>query len=67
MSDFKHKENNVTHFKNDYKEKDTQPDMKGKFTNENGEEKSIAGWWKKSSKGDDFLHIALSDIYVKED
>ena len=66
MPDFKHKEGNGSLFKNDYKQKETQPDMKGKATLENGEIVDVAGWWNEGKSGQ-YLSISISAEYVKEE
>jgi len=60
MSEFKHKEGNGSLFKNDRKEKDTHPDMRGTI-NIGGEIKSIAAWTKEGKKGK-FLSVKISDM-----
>ena len=67
MPDFIHKKGNGSLFKNDYKEKETQPDMKGKATLKNGEKVDVAGWWKEGATGTKYLSISISEEYVKED
>ena len=41
MSTYKHKEGRGSLFKNSYKEKDTQPDLRGTMTDLNGKEFEI--------------------------
>ena len=68
MSDqFKHKEGNGSLWNNENKENDNQPDMKGKVTLPDGEEKALAGWWNESQKGDKYISVQISDVYVKEE
>tara|TARA_Y100000310_G_scaffold94930_1_gene92746 strand:- start:68 stop:340 length:273 start_codon:yes stop_codon:yes gene_type:complete len=67
MSPFKHKEGNGSLWNNENKENDNQPDMRGKVTLPDGEEKSMAGWWNESQKGDKYLSVSISDMPVKAD
>jgi len=68
MSDqFKHKEGSGSLWNNENKENDKQPDMRGKVTLPDGEEKSLAGWWNESQKGGRYLSVKISDVYVKEE
>lgn len=53
-------------FINTYKEKDTQPDYKGKI-NVEGIEKEIAIWHKFSKNNKEMWQIKVSDPYVKPD
>ena len=41
---YKHKEGRGSLFKNSYKEKDTQPDLKGTMTDLDGKEFEISAW-----------------------
>ena len=47
-------------FKNERKEKDSQPSMTGKLTDENGKEWRLAAWTKEGRKGK-FLSLKLSE------
>ena len=69
MSDnkYKHPEGRATLFVNKYKEKETQPDMKGTMTDLNGNEFEIAGWKGKTQNGEDKISIQVSKPYVKND
>ncbi len=51
-------------FKNDYKEKETHPDYKGKI-NVDGTDKDIALWVKEGKKGK-FFSVAISEPYKKQ-
>lgn len=63
---FKHKPGNGTLFKNQYKEKETQPDFNGTIVLQDGTEKQIAGWRKEGANGP-FISLSISDPYVKEE
>lgn len=52
-------------FKNDYKQKETQPDYKGKALID-GKEKEIALWLRESKGGVKYFSIVFSEPYVKE-
>ena len=69
MSDnkYKHPEGRATLFVNKYKEKETQPDMKGTMTDLDGNEFEIAGWKGKTQNGEDKISIQVSKPYVKND
>jgi len=47
-------------FKNENKEHDKQPDMRGSFTDSNGNEYWLAAWSKVSKKGAKFLSIVAT-------
>jgi uncharacterized protein (DUF736 family) len=65
MSEQKYDETNRgAIFKNDYKQKDTQPDYKGKI-NVDGVEKEISLWVKTSKDGKSFFSASISEPYVK--
>jgi uncharacterized protein (DUF736 family) len=49
-------------FKNDRKEKETQPDLKGKVMLPNGEVRWVSAWKKKTASGDTWLSLALGDL-----
>ena len=66
MSDFKQKPGFGSIFKNSYKDKDTQPDYKGKIMLQDGTEQQIALWIKDGANGK-FFSASLSDVYVKPD
>jgi len=51
-------------FKNDFKEKDTQPDYKGKI-NIDGKTKEIALWVNKPEGKKSYFSVMVSDEYVK--
>ena len=48
-------------FKNDYKERDNQPDYKGPFTGPNGEPLEIAAWLRESKGGKKYMSVAISE------
>lgn len=66
MSDFKHKNGSGSIFKNNYKDKDTHPDYKGKIVLQDGTEQDIALWIKDTATGGKFFSAAISNPYVKE-
>ena len=65
MSEQKYDETNRgAIFKNDYKQKDTHPDYRGKI-NVDGVEKEISLWVKTSKEGKSFFSASISEPYVK--
>jgi len=62
---YKHKEGRGSLFKNSYKEKDTQPDLKGTMTDLDGKEFEISAWEGTTQAGDFKLSIQVSTPYVK--
>jgi len=66
MANYEHKAGNGSIFKNQYKEKETQPDYKGSIKLQDGADKELAAWVKQDKNGDSFLSITISDPYVKE-
>ena len=69
MSDnkYKHPEGRATLFVNKYKEKETQPDLKGTMTDLDGNEYEIAGWKGKTQNDEDKISIQVSKPYVKDE
>jgi len=59
---YEQKDNSGAIFKNDKKEKDTQPDYKGKCVID-GVEKQISLWVKKSKSGMTYMSAAFQDPY----
>jgi uncharacterized protein (DUF736 family) len=57
------KTNSGAMFKNDRKEKETQPDFKGKV-NVNGMEMEIAGWKRQSQNGTAYISLVFKEPYV---
>lgn len=49
-------------FKNDRKEKETHPDLKGKVMLPNGEVRWISGWKKQTTAGDTWVSLAIGDL-----
>lgn len=49
-------------FKNDRKEKETQPDLRGKIMLPNGEVRWVSAWKKKTSAGENWLSLAIGDL-----
>ena len=64
---YKHKEGRGSLFKNNYKEKDNQPDYKGTMTDLKGNEYEISAWNGTTQAGDFKMSIQMSEPYVKED
>ena len=62
-----HKEGSGSLFKNSYKEKENQPDLKGTMTGLDGKEYEVAGWYGKTQAGDDKLSLKQSLPYKKEE
>ena len=67
MSTYKHKEGRGSLFKNSYKEKDTQPDLRGTLTDLNGKEFEISAWEGKTQAGDYKLSVQVSEPYKKSE
>ena len=65
MTDFKHKDNSGSIFKNDKKEKETQPDYSGTI-NVQGKEWQISLWIKEGKKGK-YFSAAIKEPYKKEE
>ena len=65
MSTYKHKEGRGSLFKNAYKEKDTQPDLRGTMTDLSGKEFEISAWEGQTQAGDFKLSIQVSEPYKK--
>jgi hypothetical protein len=63
---FKHKPGNGSLFKNNYKEKEQQPDFQGSIVLQDGTEQQIAGWKKEGANGP-FISLSISDPYEKKD
>lgn len=59
------KQNSGAIFKNNKKEKETQPDYNGTI-NWKGEDISVAMWIKKSKLGTSYFSVALKEPYKKE-
>jgi len=53
-------------FKNDKKEKDNQPDYKGRITVD-GEERWLAAWVKEAKSGSKFMSLAVTPMDPPED
>jgi len=62
-----HKEGRGSLFKNNFKEKDTQPDLKGTMKGLDGKEYEVAAWYGKTKAGDDMISFEQSLPYEKED
>lgn len=48
-------------FKNEYKERDNQPDYKGPFTGPNGEPLEIAAWLRESKGGKKYMSVVIGE------
>jgi len=59
------KDNTGAIFKNDYKEKETQPDYKGKAMVD-GKEKEVALWLNESKNGKKYFSVKFSEPYQAE-
>ena len=59
------KDNSGAIFKNDYKEKETQPDYKGKAMID-GKEKEVAMWLNESKTGIKYFSVKFSEPYQAE-
>ena len=64
MTDFKHKENSGSIFRNDKKVKETQPDYSGTI-NVAGKEVQISLWIKEGKKGK-YFSAAIKEPYKKD-
>jgi uncharacterized protein (DUF736 family) len=67
MADYEHKPGNGSIFKNQYKEKNGQPDYRGSIKLQDGADKELAAWVKQDKNGNSFLSLSISDPYVKQD
>jgi len=65
MPDYNHENKGVAFF-NDKKEKDNQPDYKGKG-NFNGVDFELALWQRESKDGKEYFSISFSKPYVKQE
>lgn len=50
-------------FTNTYKDKDTQPDYKGRGEYPDGKPFDIAGWIKKDKNGNDYISFVIQEPY----
>ena len=60
MAGYEHKDNSGSLFRNDRKEKDTQPDYKGSCM-VNGVKMEMAAWIKESANGSKFMSFKFSE------
>jgi uncharacterized protein (DUF736 family) len=67
MSGFQHKPGSGSLFKNDRKEKENQPDYKGRGILESGEEFEIAAWLRDSANGQKFMSLKIGKPQPKQD
>lgn len=58
-------ENKGVIFKNNYKEKETQPDYKGKI-NVDGKEKEIALWVAEDKNGSKYFQAKIQEVWDKD-
>jgi len=49
-------------FKNDKKEKESQPNLKGKVMLPNGEVRWVSAWTKKTKAGEPWISFAIGDV-----
>ena len=61
MSDYTPKPGTFSLWKNDYKEKETQPDYKGDGAGIDGEPLEIAGWIKEARNGKKFISLKIQE------
>lgn len=61
MSDYTPKPGTFTLFKNEYKEKETQPDYRGDGAGVDGEPLEIAGWIKEARNGKKFISLKIQE------
>ena len=70
MSDYEHKPNRGTIWKNDFKETDNQPDYKGDCLIENPDGTTqnldMSAWINETSNGKKYLSFQFQEPYVKE-
>jgi hypothetical protein len=64
---YKHKEGRGSLFKNNYKDKETQPDLKGTMTDLDGNEFDLSAWEGTTQAGDFKLSIQVSKPYIKDE
>ena len=67
MSDYVPKPGTFTLFKNEYKEKENQPDYKGDGAGVDGTPLEIAGWIKESRNGKKFISLKVQEPREKGD
>lgn len=63
MSDYKHKPDTGTLFRNTFKVKPTQPDYTGQYASPNGEIREFAAWL--NEKG--YISVRFNDLYEKQE
>lgn len=62
---YEHKPGKGSIFNNGYKERDSQPDMKGTMKTPDGQEWEISGWWNEGRNGD-YLAISIQEPYNRD-
>tara|TARA_Y100001938_G_scaffold150598_1_gene242318 strand:+ start:3743 stop:4015 length:273 start_codon:yes stop_codon:yes gene_type:complete len=67
MDKYVHKEGMGSLFKNTYKEKDSQPDLKGTMTGLDGKQYEVAGWYDKTKSGVDKISLKQSHPFKKDE
>lgn len=65
MADYEQKNGQGSIFKNEKKEKDTQPDYIGKITTPTGEKWDVSLWLKKPEGKKPYFSVAIKEPYVK--
>ena len=63
MSNYEQKPNSWVLFKNEKKTAENQPDYRGTLVLEDGTEKSISAWVRKSKGGKTYMSGAISEPY----
>lgn len=67
MSDYQTNPGNGAIFKNERKEKETQPDYRGDFVTPSGEALEISLWVKTSKSGKKYFSVSVKEPYKKSE